>query len=120
VSLIRAGADYDGAEAWISSAPTMCTQPGGCAFHPQTQPSLTRVQPPALFRVTTGGVGAPSTRVQALRVSHALGGPLTEFTRRRGEISTACLRTTPADPIRVASSRGPLALCPDDFEGDGG
>ena len=30
------------------------------------------------------------------------------FTRRRGEISTACLFTTPADPIRVASSRGPL------------
>ncbi len=30
------------------------------------------------------------------------------FTRRRGEISTACLRTTPALPMRVASSLGPL------------
>lgn len=31
------------------------------------------------------------------------------LTRLRGEISTACLLTTPADPILVASSRGPLA-----------
>ena len=31
------------------------------------------------------------------------------FTRLRGEISTACLLTTPADPILVASSRGPLS-----------
>lgn len=30
------------------------------------------------------------------------------LTRRRGEISTACLLTTPADPILVASSLGPL------------
>ena len=30
------------------------------------------------------------------------------FTRLRGEISTACLLTTPADPILVAFSHGPL------------
>jgi hypothetical protein len=30
------------------------------------------------------------------------------FTLLKGEISTACLLTAPADPIRVASSRGPL------------
>jgi hypothetical protein len=32
----------------------------------------------------------------------------TWLTRRRGLISTACRRTTPAEPMRVASSRGPL------------
>src|SRR3569833_1734993 len=29
------------------------------------------------------------------------------LTRRRGETSTACRRTVPAEPIRVESSRGP-------------
>lgn len=31
------------------------------------------------------------------------------LTRRRGETSTACRRTVPCDPIRVESSRGPVA-----------
>eukprot|EP00955_Chlamydomonas_euryale_P077989 363066-Chlamydomonas_euryale.AAC.4 len=32
------------------------------------------------------------------------------LTRRRGEMSTAWRRTTPAEPMRVASSRGPLRM----------
>ncbi len=32
------------------------------------------------------------------------------LTRRSGEISTAWRRTTPAEPMRVASSRGPLRM----------
>lgn len=32
------------------------------------------------------------------------------MTRRSGDTSTACLRTVPARPMRVESSRGPLLM----------
>ena len=45
---------------------------------------------------------------QAFRLTPTVRRDIDWLTRRRGDTSTACLRTVPCEPIRVESSRGPV------------
>ena len=70
------------------------------------------MEPPLNYAQLAGVGGA----VRGRRAAGRRKGSPTWFTRRRGLMSTACLRTTPADPMRVASSRGPLRAPPPRFQ----